>query len=47
MGVERLRVGSDGVTRCWWCGDDPFYMQSHDDEREQQVPADVRLLRNL
>ena len=24
--------GPDGVTRCWWCGDDPLYVAYHDDE---------------
>lgn len=27
-----LIEGSDGVTRCWWCGDDPLYVAYHDDE---------------
>jgi DNA-3-methyladenine glycosylase I len=51
MGAERLRMGADGVTRCWWCGDDPFYMQYHDDEWGHPVPetttADVRLFEKL
>jgi len=32
MGEEDLTVGADGVTRCWWCGDDPLYVAYHDDE---------------
>ncbi len=47
MGAERLRVGIDGVTRCWWCGDDPFYMKYHDDEWGHPVTADVRLFEKL
>ena len=47
MGAERLRVGSDGVTRCWWCGDDQFYMQYHDDEWGHPVTGDVRLFEKL
>ena len=27
-----LTTGADGVTRCWWCGDDPLYVRYHDDE---------------
>lgn len=27
-----LRVGSDGVNRCWWCGDDKQYQTYHDTE---------------
>ena len=27
-----LVTGSDGVVRCWWCGDDPLYVAYHDEE---------------
>jgi DNA-3-methyladenine glycosylase I len=27
-----LTTGADGVTRCWWCGDDPLYVRYHDEE---------------
>lgn len=27
-----LITGADGITRCWWCGDDPLYVRYHDDE---------------
>lgn len=27
-----LRTGADGVVRCWWCGDDPLYVDYHDHE---------------
>jgi DNA-3-methyladenine glycosylase I len=27
-----LRVGADGITRCWWCGDDEQYQRYHDTE---------------
>jgi DNA-3-methyladenine glycosylase I len=35
-------VGSDGVARCWWCGEDPLYVAYHDDDwghpiREEQA----------
>ena len=29
---EVLRTGADGVVRCWWCGDDPLYVDYHDHE---------------
>jgi len=35
------------VTRCWWCGDDPFYMTYHDDEWGHPVKGDVRLFEKL
>ena len=25
-------VGADGITRCWWCGDDPVYVAYHDED---------------
>ena len=30
--MEGLRVGEDGVTRCWWAGDDALMRAYHDDE---------------
>jgi len=27
-----VRTGADGVTRCYWCGDDPLYVRYHDEE---------------
>ena len=24
--------GADAITRCWWCGDDPLYVDYHDRE---------------
>ncbi len=30
--TDSLVLGDDGVTRCWWCGDDPTYVAYHDDE---------------
>jgi DNA-3-methyladenine glycosylase I len=27
-----LRAGDDGVTRCWWAGDDPLMRAYHDEE---------------
>jgi DNA-3-methyladenine glycosylase I len=40
-------VGADGVTRCWWCGDDPLYVRYHDDEWGHEVTDDVRLFEKL
>ena len=47
MDADRLRVGPDGVTRCWWCGDDPLYVHYHDDEWGHAVTSDVRLFEKL
>ena len=32
MTTDGIRVGADGVARCWWCGDDPVYVAYHDDD---------------
>ena len=36
-----LRDGDDGVTRCWWAGDDPLMVAYHDEEwgRPDRRPA--------
>lgn len=45
--IERLRTGSDGVVRCWWCGDDPVYVGYHDNEWGHPWRADNRLFEKL
>ena len=47
MTTELLRTGADGVTRCWWCGDDPLYVRYHDTEWGRSVTADERLFEKL
>ncbi|MEY2754697.1 MAG: hypothetical protein RJB65_1055 [Actinomycetota bacterium] len=47
MSGERLRLGPDGVVRCWWCGDDPLYVRYHDDEWGHPVTDDVRLFEKI
>lgn len=42
-----LHLGSDGVTRCWWCGDDPHYMRYHDEEWGVRVDDDRRLFEKI
>lgn len=42
-----LRTGTDGVTRCWWCGDDPLYVDYHDREWGRRVTDDTRLFEKL
>ncbi len=47
MTDEGLRVGADGVARCWWCGDDPLYVAYHDEEWGRPVHDDTRLFEKL
>jgi DNA-3-methyladenine glycosylase I len=42
-----LRTGTDGITRCSWCGDDPLYVHYHDDEWGRGVTDDTRLFEKL
>ena len=47
MSKESLCIGSDGLNRCWWCGDDPLYMDYHDNEWGKHVTNDVRLFEKI
>ena len=42
-----VRVGADGVMRCWWPGEDPTYIAYHDEEWGRPVHDDVRLYEKL
>jgi len=37
----------DGVSRCWWCGDDPLYVRYHDEEWGRPVRDDRRLFEKV
>lgn len=43
-GVSR---SEDGITRCWWCQDDPLYQQYHDLEWGRPVTDDSALFEML
>jgi DNA-3-methyladenine glycosylase I len=45
--TKGLLRGSDGVVRCWWCGDTPDYVRYHDDEWGVPVADDTRLFEKL
>jgi DNA-3-methyladenine glycosylase I len=45
--ADGLRLGADGVVRCWWCGDDPLYVAYHDTEWGVPVTDDIRLFEKL
>jgi DNA-3-methyladenine glycosylase I len=47
MHDDGLRFGPDGVARCWWPGDDPAYVQYHDQEWGFPVVDDRRLFEKL
>jgi DNA-3-methyladenine glycosylase I len=45
--MTALRVGTDGVARCWWCGDDPLYVNYHDTEWGVPVHGDRAMFERL
>jgi DNA-3-methyladenine glycosylase I len=45
--MSMVRVGGDGVRRCWWCGDDPLYVAYHDVEWGVPVMDDIRLYEKI
>ncbi|MBK7344890.1 MAG: DNA-3-methyladenine glycosylase I [Saprospiraceae bacterium] len=45
--TEGLITGSDGMSRCWWCGHDPFYQAYHDLEWGQPVEDEVKLFEKI
>jgi DNA-3-methyladenine glycosylase I len=44
---DGLIIHEDGAVRCWWCGDDPGYVDYHDNEWGRPVHDDVRLFEKL
>jgi DNA-3-methyladenine glycosylase I len=42
-----LTVGTDGRTRCWWCGSDDEYVRYHDEEWGRPVRDEQRLFEKL
>jgi DNA-3-methyladenine glycosylase I len=47
MITEGLIIGSDKKSRCWWCGNDPLYMDYHDKEWGKPVTNDIRLFEKI
>lgn len=45
--MTALRTGADGVDRCWWCGDDPLYVEYHDTEWGVPVHGDREMFERL
>lgn len=43
----RVVQSSDGIKRCWWCGDDPEYVRYHDTEWGFPVADDLRLFEKV
>jgi DNA-3-methyladenine glycosylase I len=44
---DGVRLGDDGVARCWWGAGDPLYRSYHDQEWGRPVAEDRRLFEKL
>lgn len=44
---EYLKIGTDGVARCWWGSDHPEYQPYHDEEWGRPVGDDFRLFEKI
>ncbi|MBS7528258.1 DNA-3-methyladenine glycosylase I [Fusibacter paucivorans] len=44
---ESNAAATASVSRCWWCGDDPLYIQYHDEEWGRPVHDDRKLFEML
>jgi DNA-3-methyladenine glycosylase I len=44
---DALLTGIDGVTRCWWPGEDPLYVAYHDDDWGRRVTDERELFEKL
>lgn len=44
---DRLIVGHDGLSRCWWCSNDVQYMRYHDEEWGRPVYDDICLFEKI
>ena len=47
MSAPGLVRHADGVTRCWWPGNDPLYQRYHDEEWGRPVTDDRRLFEKI
>lgn len=45
--MSALLVGDDGISRCWWCGTDPLYVEYHDTEWGVPVHGDREMFERL
>ena len=45
--TEPVRTHADGTPRCWWCGEDPLYVDYHDNEWGRPVTDADRLFEKI
>ena len=45
--INDLITGDDEKQRCWWCGNDPLYIEYHDNEWGKPVHDDIRLFEKI
>jgi len=44
---QAVLTGSDGVSRCWWCGESELYRQYHDEEWGIPITDDQKLFEKI
>ena len=44
---DSLNTDNKGTSRCWWCGDDPLYVDYHDNEWGHPVVKNDRLFEKV
>jgi DNA-3-methyladenine glycosylase I len=47
VALQGLVRQADGVSRCWWAGNDPLYLRYHDEEWGRPVTNDSRLFEKI
>ncbi len=47
MNNQHLHTAQDGITRCWWCSDEPDYINYHDQEWGRPVVDDILLFEKI
>ena len=47
MNNQLLHTAQDGITRCWWCSDEPDYINYHDQEWGRPVVDDILLFEKI
>jgi DNA-3-methyladenine glycosylase I len=47
IAMSGLIKGTDGKTRCWWCGEDELYVRYHDEEWGRPMHDDLRLFEQI
>lgn len=45
--MNSILVGTDGIARCWWSGNDPLYQKYHDTEWGVEIRGDHEMFERI